>query len=43
LAKLYWTVKSGCDGAREREQLQLATLDANPMRAGEVRAARESR
>jgi hypothetical protein len=33
LAKLYWTVKSGRDGVREREQLQLATLDANPLRA----------
>jgi hypothetical protein len=29
LAKLYWTFKSSCDGVREREQLQLATLGAN--------------
>ena len=34
LAKLNWTVKSGCDGVREREQLQLATFGANPLRAG---------
>jgi hypothetical protein len=33
LAKLYWTVKSSRDGVREREQLQLATLGTNPLRA----------